>query len=196
MDRTKPERQFVDALIGRGITIEDLAALTATRNTRALNAVAALILAQLRPLSDPLTQIETIDEFSTRTRKALVYADVKLLGVLQALTTHDLRARGEGGRQIGPKTLKEIKEFLASLGLRLRDPHEKYEDRLKAVFSDPRQIPLICMGLAFETRYALLRVGYDTYGAVARLPGDFFYSAEQAEVKRKLQAVGLDFVPE
>ncbi|HIQ20224.1 MAG TPA: tetratricopeptide repeat protein [Planctomycetes bacterium] len=152
---------------------------------------------------DRMTQILNIPvtdfELSVRSRNCLQKMGIMTLGDLCRCTEQQLLA----SKNFGETSLVEIKEMLASKGLRLGQlaPERRMEDLDTEVLSADEQAllarPISDLNLSVRARKCMNRLGLTTIGELIRLTGDDLLECKNFgvtslnEVREKLAAHGL-----
>lgn len=156
---------------------------------------------------DRISQIQSVSvtdfELSVRARNCLQKMGVRTLGDLCRCTEPDLLA----SKNFGETSLVEIKEMLASKGLRLgqfatekRSPETVSYEQADTLSPDEQaklDSPIAELALSVRARKCMARLGINTIGDLVRLTGDQLLECKNFgitslnEVKEKLTAANL-----
>jgi len=148
-------------------------------------------------LSVPVTDFE----LSVRSRNCLQRMGIMTLGDLARTTEHELLA----SKNFGETSLVEIREMMASKGLRLGQfSHEKREVEpayeMESLSDDQRQMhdrPIADLNLSVRARKCMVRLGINSIGELLRRTGDELLECKNFgvtslnEVREKLTVAGL-----
>ena len=153
---------------------------------------------------DRMTQILSIPvtdfELSVRSRNCLQKMGIMTLGDLCRCTEQELLS----SKNFGETSLNEIKEMLASKGLRLGqfapDKHALEVFEAEALSADEQALlmrPIADLNLSVRARKCMIRLGISTIGELIRHTGDELLECKNFgvtslnEVREKLRAHGL-----